>query len=67
MIPFVIGYVASRGNFNFGNADQVVNWATMNGKLLRGRPLGASAAYVENGDHVSASTDRVRFLTHTLL
>ncbi|KAL1843233.1 hypothetical protein VTJ49DRAFT_2564 [Mycothermus thermophilus] len=29
----------SRGNFNFANADRVVDWAVQNGKLLRGHTL----------------------------
>ncbi|TEB31724.1 glycosyl hydrolase family 10 protein [Coprinellus micaceus] len=29
----------NRGQFNFGNADQVANWATSRGKLLRGHTL----------------------------
>ncbi|KAF9047958.1 glycoside hydrolase superfamily [Panaeolus papilionaceus] len=30
---------STRGNFNFGDADALVNWATSNGKLIRGRAL----------------------------
>jgi endo-1,4-beta-xylanase len=31
--------VASRGKFTFTNGDAVVNWATQNGKLVRGHTL----------------------------
>lgn len=30
----------SRGSFNFGNADQTVNFAQQHGRLLRGHTLG---------------------------
>lgn len=36
---------ASRGNFNFGNADQTVNFAINNGRIVRGHTLGKPAEY----------------------
>ena len=35
-------YIASQGNFNWGNADTLVNWAVSNGKLIRAHTLGMS-------------------------